>query len=185
MDRDKHTLTYPWIKLLDTDDTGTAFAAKTPTTTEPTGAGVVDLTDETLGVTTDGSHCPDMVMIQPYGSNANNEDYKMRVWGWNVLSKPGDSTNHLKLWIPMLLVEVSVVLGNISISGLLANGFLADTITIDAGNSDLNAVSSPTGDVPGYLVVDPMGSKKIEFDFDLDAGGNAAAAANALIRGMS
>lgn len=185
-DRGKHTLAYPWIRLSTTDFTGTdALTSPTPTTTAPSGDGVIDLQGAGLSITTDDAHCPDMLMVQPYGSDAANENFVMQAYGWQTFDEPTDTTNHLKLWVPMLLVECTVTLGSITFTDVLASGLLADTITLDKGNSSLHTFSSPANDLPAYLIVDPLGSRYVEFKFDLDAGGSAAAAANCLVRGMS
>lgn len=185
MDRSKNTLAFPWRRLTTTNSTATSHASVVPTTTEPaeTTAGVVNL--KTRGAwCTDGAHTSDLVMIQPYGSDANNENYAMRVYGWSKLADADDSDMH-GLWVPMLLVECTVTLGNIAATTLGANNFMADTVTIDKGNGALHTASSPTGDLPAYLVVDPLGSHYLQFTFDIDSSGTASASANALIRGMA
>lgn len=181
MDRNKHTLAFPLRRLSSTDFTSTSFTANTPTTTKPSGDNVIDLQDVGIAWVTDHSHVPDLVQIHPYGSDANNEDFAMRVFGW---SDTQDSSVD-DIWIPSLICELNVTLGNIAATDLGTNMFLPDTITLEKGSSDLVKVTSPTGDLPAYVFMDISGHKLLEFDFDLDAVGSAAASANVLLRGVS
>lgn len=184
MDRSKNTLAFPWRRLLATNSTTTTYASVAPTTTSPatTTAGVIDLKNFG-GWCTDGAHTSDLVMVMPFGSDANNENFAMRVYGWSRIVDSDTTIN--TLWVPMLLVECTVTLGNIAATTLGTNNFMADTVAIDKGNGNLHTASSPTGDLPAYLVVDPLGSHYLQFTFDVDSSGSASASANALIRGMA
>lgn len=176
---------YPLRRISTTDFTSTAFTAKTPTSTKPSGNGVIDLRSAALGLAKAlGEAVDDQMLVQPYGTNAANENFHMRVWGW---AKGSSLDSTLKdSWIPILLGEFVVTLGSIDASDPLGSTmFLADTITESSGDTAAIETVSPTNDLPAWFVLDTRGCELIEFDFDLDAGGNAAASANCLWRTYS
>ena len=170
------------LRRLSADLTGTAaLAKKTPSNTEPTQTdgtnGIIDLSGGGgLGV---DQESPDGLFILPYGSNAANEDYQMRFWGWRRVSSK--ESGYGDLWIPHLILEIDVTLGDLG--GDLPTGyFMADTITIQDGDTNYQKkFASATGDLtPAYLLLDPLGAQLIEVEADLDHVGTAAAAANIL-----
>lgn len=167
----------PWRKALATENTDTTYEAKAGTTTKPSGDGVFDLLDESNGVHV-GIYIPEKIILLPYGANANNETFDMRLWGWSrvALATP--------VWIPQILVGLNVVLGNITCTDLLANGFLADTLTEVEGKDGTSNIALVSGDadIPARCTVPLQGVELIEFDFDADAGGSASAADNCLFR---
>jgi hypothetical protein len=138
-----------------------------PTATLPTRAGfhTLDFTGETRG---------SFVWVQPFGTDANNETFDMRVWGWSLTQ--GLST---PLYIPMLLGEFNVTLGNIAATEIAANTFIADTI-VAAGTDGIYVdgaanIFSPANDRPAYFELDLKGSQYIEFDFDSTASATSNA----------
>ena len=96
-------------KAIAINSTATDFTAKIPTTTEPTGTGVFRLTDVTYGVGVDGK-VPDRILLLPYGGNASNDIFNMRVWGWSPTYGPDFS--NVVIYVPVLLVELACTLGN-------------------------------------------------------------------------
>lgn len=160
-------------KALATNDTGTSFAAKIPTTTKPTGDGVFDLLSESLGVSV-GETIPHFIQIIPYGTNGDNDTFDMRLIGWSR------STDATPVWVPQLLVDLNVVLGNISGAAIAANTFMADAITIAKGDGDAPEIS-PANDTPASILVHLRGCELIEFDWDL-AGAQEGASMNAFWR---
>lgn len=166
----------PFRRALTTDSTSTAFTAKIPKTTEPVtslASGVYDLLDGTLGLHL-GQAASRFLELVPFGTNANNNTFNMRVWGWSkfVAATP--------LYIPTLLLELNIVLGSIDASAIAASTFLADTITISKG--DTNApVISPGNDTPASIAVHTRGCRYLEFDWDL-AGASEATSMNAFWR---
>ena len=152
--------------------TSGAFTAKTPTATEPSGAKIFKFAS--LGLA-NGSYGPRQIKLMPFGGNDDNDTFDMRVWGWSQIRNPGVANDNV--WIPQLLVTASCTLGNISATSILASSLLCDTITVGAGaadNADWRVLISPTGDVAATLVVHPLGSEIIEFDFDLTGTGDGA-----------
>ncbi len=156
--------------VLSSNSTSTAFTAKTPTATEPSGTGVLDFT--AIGVRTT-YEVPETLVVVPYGTDAANETFAMRIWGWT--QDESDS-----IWIPRLLSGVACTLGNVSYAAKGTNHFLCDTVTsvVDGAGHTLR---SPTSDLASAQIEVPtQGVRKIELDFD----STGAAAMNALYRFM-
>src|SRR5688572_24642912 len=112
---------------LTTSSTATSFTAQTPTATVPTGDGVFDLWSQSLGWAT-GCYVPNWLQLNPYGTNGDNDTFDFRVYGY--------SEGPSGVYIPQLLIDVSVVLGNIAATAIAANTFLADTVTVNDGPID-------------------------------------------------
>jgi hypothetical protein len=151
-----------------TDLADATFPSLISTTTEPTGNGVINLT------TGEGVTVPSGVGILPIGTGANNAVVTgMRVYGWKRIRPVPGSSPKPALWIPILLVEVAAVLGNITgVDGTLVPStyFFADTITIVTGNANVsNEILSPTGDVGGHLLVASKGCRKLQLQVDTGA----------------
>ncbi len=152
----------PLRRARTTNSTSTGFTAKIPTTTEPitslTG-GVNDLLDPTLSLHL-GQAASRFLEILPFGTAANNNTFDMRVWGW---SKTIDAT---PLYIPKLLLQLNIVLGNVDGSAIASNTFFADQITIAYGDTNAPVIST-ANDTPASIIVHTRGSRYIEFDWDL------------------
>jgi hypothetical protein len=168
-------LSHPFRKAMAAATTSTSFTAKIPTTTKPAASStrsVIDLLSPNYGITA-SPHLPKYVLVVPYGTDANNETLDMRLWGWN---KTTDAT---PVWVPQLLFQIAVTLGNIDAAALEASALLADTITITYGPDELTEIS-PANDVSAQLLTHVRGCELLEFDFDIGTG----AAANCLWRVM-
>lgn len=166
------SLCLPFQTALATASTATSFAALIPTATEPSGAGVFDLASESLGLG-GNTYVPSHLQLLPFGTNGNNDTFDFRLYGW---SKVAGST----LYIPQLLIDVSVILGNIDGSAIGTNVFLADTLTVNDGPADSSIWRSLIDcqeDLPASVVVHTRGCRWIQFDWDL-AGGQEAASMN-------
>lgn len=163
----------PHFRLARTANaTATAFTSKVPTATEPSGAGIHSL-DE-----------PDLFGIQyvtliPFGTDGNNDTFDMRLWGWS--KEPS-----LGVWVPHIIVDLSIVLGNIAGTPLAANTVMADTLTLNKGipAGVFSGLNNTANDTTASITVDVLGCQKIEFDFDL-AGGQEAVSMNCLWRAFS
>lgn len=164
---------YPLRKALATNSTAADFTAKTPTATKPTGDGVFEVFDMAIGQAIE-TYMPQYINIIPFGTDANDEAFTMRLWGWSKVAGGNGA-----LWIPQMLVELTVTLGNIAATAIAADHFLADTIAIAAGDADA-AVVSPANDTPASILVHLRGVELFEFDFDK----STAAAMNAYWRMM-
>ena len=159
--------------LLGAFDAATAYGALVPTETEPTG-------DYVVNTASDGRRSADLLDFVPLGKDANNEDYQMRVYGWSRQYVANSPT----VWVPTLLLQLDVTLGNISATAIAASTFMADTIAYSAGDAGAKIVS-PANDTPGYVVLDIMGAQKLQFDFDCDTGSSQAAGGSVIYRLVS
>lgn len=168
------THVYPLRRARTTSSTATGFTAKVPTATEPTGAGVFDLFDPDLGLATN-TFSPSHIHLQPFGTDGDNDTFSMRLWGWSKVYSPG-ITGH-DYWVPFVIADLAIVLGNIA--GIGAGEFLADTITITkaAGEDYFRNAVATANDTPGSIILHLRGAKKFEFDFDL-AGAQEGVAMN-------
>lgn len=154
-----------------TNATDTSFAAKIPTVTEPTGAGIIDLAT--------GQVMHNNLFLIPFGTDADNETFDMRIIGWRKASLSGSAD----IWLPIPLLQVSCTLSDdmlgVAAAALLNTEFLADTITAAVAFTEYAGISyqlsSPANDTPAHILLDCKGCKKIEVLFDLTgaAGANA------------
>lgn len=131
------------------------------------------------------------IVILPFATDANNEQFAMRVILWKLA--PGGSikgTFTLDLWT----VLRKGMLFDCTVSGT-ANGvantqaseleFFADTITETASPSNtwddnLVTVDSHAGDTPEIVRVGLIGADAVSLDFDIDPLSTDASTANAL-----
>jgi hypothetical protein len=168
-------LAYPLRRALAANSTASAFTAKVPSATKPGGVGIFDVFDANLGYAID-TKMPKFINLIPYGSDANDETFSMRLWGWSRVENPGADDHNS--WVPILLLQLDVTLGNIAMATVAANHFLADTIAVGKGADEESgsgaSVISTTNDTPGSILCHLRGVEVIEFDFDMTgaAGGN-------------
>jgi hypothetical protein len=150
---------------LTSNSTSTAFTAKPPQATKPTGSstGIHDLAGS-LNYSTSN------IIICPYGTDSDNDTFTFRLWGWTHAPTLG-------YYYPIKLLEAAVTLGS-QAAAFAASTFLADTITVTHGN--FTSVS-PADNTSAYLIGKLYGVQAIEFDWDL-SGGQEAAAMNAVFR---
>lgn len=160
-------------RALENNSTATAFTAKIPTATEPSGVGVIDVFSAAYGFGGD-TYSPDYIQVIPFGTNGADDTFDMRIWGWSKVVGAD-------LWIPQLIADLSVTLGSISGSAIAANTFLADTIVVNAGTS--SGVISTADDTSASGMFHLRGCSLLEFDFDL-AGAQEAVSMNAYWRLM-
>jgi hypothetical protein len=152
-----------WYRALTTSSAATSFANKLITATEPSGDGVHDLRN---------MQNKKLIMLHPFGTNGDNDTFEMRLWGWSRDSSGG-------LWIPNVIAELAVVIGNIAATPIAANTFVADTITLNEGIAagPFHGLLSTGEDTASTAIFHTLDAQKIEFDFDL-AGGQEAATVN-------
>lgn len=167
----------PFRKALTTNSTSTSFTAQNTTTTEPTGDGVINLLSGAVGWG-GGYNVPSYVLLMPFGTNGNNDTFDMRVYGYN---KTNDTT---PIYVPVLLLDISVVLCAITATDIAADTFLADSITLNDGFASSPQwlhIQNHAEDLAACVILHTMGCQYLKFDFDL-AGGQEAASMNCLIR---
>lgn len=157
------TRKYPLQEVLATNSTSVAFASKLPTTTEPSGAGVLDLDYI-------AARHEDAILLFPYSTAAINNTFDMRVWGWSRNITPGSVAPN-PVWLPWLLFEGNITAGNIP-AALDTNSFMADTIVqVEGSTNKVEVVSPTTGDVgPASIIIDFLGCEVLEFDFNIVTG---------------
>ncbi len=163
---------YPLRRALTANSAATSFTAKIPVAVKPSGSGVFDLFDRDLGLAVE-TYMPRGIQIIPFGTDANDETFDLRVWGWSKV--------HLTdLWIPQMLLDLSVTLGNIAATAIGADHFLADTIVVNEGSAETTSTDllSTADDTPASVILNLRGCQLIEFDFDL----TGAAACNCYFR---
>lgn len=144
-------------KVRTTNATDTSFASKVPTTTEPTGEGVVSV--RAKGVV------PEAVVVYPYGTGDADDVFDMKVLGWRKVGT---------LWIPVPLVTLTCTLGaGVGVSGAAVTDSekFCDTVTAAGGISNVSyQLFSPTGDLVAHALVWTNGCDKLEFIFDATTG---------------
>src|SRR3989304_4346054 len=116
---------YPYRRAVAVNSTSDNFTNKLPTTTKPSGEQVINLFDAKYGIATE-TYIPKFFNLQPFGDNADGEVFEVRVWGWSK----DVTTVATPIWIPQLLLELTVTLGNIAATALGTKNFMADTIAI-------------------------------------------------------
>jgi hypothetical protein len=116
------------------------------------------------------------VQVVPFGTDAADETFDMRIWGWSKCSIA-------EIWVPTLLLDISCTLGAIDGAVIGADHLMCDTITVNDGAADNGrwlSVISPAEDLVASIMVNTRGCRYLDFDFDL----TGAAAANAFFRGV-
>lgn len=174
----------PFKYALATNATGTTFADLNATTTEPSGSGIFDLLSIANGVGL-GAQVPEYLQLIPFGKNADNETFDMRLYGYNATER---TASLAPIYIPQLLLDLSVVLCARTFTDHAADTFLADTLTVNDGGADnglWQRITDCQEDMVASVIVHTRACRYIRFDFDADAGGSASASANCLWRPFS
>ncbi len=157
-----------------------SFTNKIPTLTAPTGVGVFDLLDPAVGLGAE-PYIPTRLMLAPFGSDADNEAFDLRLWGWSKIKVSAGPTF---VWVPQLLVQLAVTLGNIDAAALFASNFMADTIAVTDGASGSDeygaSIISTVLDTASTVLVGLRGCERIEFAVDI----GTAASGNCLWRAV-
>lgn len=184
-------LSQPFRKARSTNATDTSFPSKVPTITEPSGGGVLDLTEGGQGLV------PESLVVLPFGTGDDNDVFDMRVIGWRRIvggPNPGDI-----LWVPCIIAQVTATLSAaVGVAGapVVATERFADTLAVtvegvtrdgeltaaDAEtftSSGTTVITSPANDTPAFFEVCVKGFEKIEFTFDTTTGDPTGA--NALV----
>jgi hypothetical protein len=161
---------------LATNSTSTGFTAQNATTTEPSGVGVFDMLDTNNGF--NGRGVPEYLKLIPFGRDGADDTFDMRVYGWDATDAA------TPVYIPQLLVDVSVVLSAITFTPHAAGTVLADAITVNDGSADngpWQSIISPSEDLVASIIIPTRGCRYISFDWDL-AGGAEAVSMNCLFQ---
>jgi hypothetical protein len=147
-------------RLRVTSATDTSFASKVPTTTEPTGAGVVDLTINPL--------VGRQLLLVFFGAGNDDTTFDARVIGWRKVGT---------LWVPCPLATLSCTLSSaVGVAGaeVVATDRFVDTVTAGFGNEDDKVwLFSPTSNLIARVLLDLDGFPKVEVIFDLTGATSA------------
>ena len=169
------TSAFPLRRALATNSTSTGFTAKIPTATEPSGTGVHDLMSADMGYGR-GTYTPKYIELIPFCTDGDNDTFSMRLYGWTKVYATA-------LWIPRVIADLAVVVGNISGTAIAANTVMADTITVTKGPpaGAFQDLINTANDTPASIILHTRGCDIIEFDFDL-AGAQEGVSMNAYWR---
>jgi hypothetical protein len=160
-----------WAKAYSANATDTSFTSLIPTTTKPSGSGVIqwrNIGDDTA---------PNAILFEPYGTGADNSTFDFRLIGWSAAPAPGLTT----LWRPTRLFAATATLSAmVGIAGAALIETERSVDTIASVVSWLSAVeySSPTGDLQASVLIDGLGFELLQFSVDL----TGATGANFLYR---
>jgi hypothetical protein len=152
-------------KMLAANSTNATLGTvpRVPTTTLP--ALAIDFRDRP----------PSWVKLVPFGTDANNETFTARLWGWQLVGT---------LWVPTILVQFLATMGNVNgVAGtdVLNTDFFCDTLgdpTAGFGTKGYDCQPhSPANDTPGFYEVKAQGCQL----FELETAVGTGASGNALI----
>lgn len=158
-----------FTRVLAANSTAAAWATLSPTQVEPTGAGVIDVTQPENQLTSMYAN------LIPYGRDAALDTFSMRVFGW----APIGSTPQSRVWLPVFLFEVLCTLstqtGPAGSEALIGSSdFFTDDITLTEGNlgkQDGEITAYGTGNnVMAIITADMRGFRKLQFDFKIATG---------------
>lgn len=157
-------------KFYETNSTDASFPSRIPTTTAPSGNGVLVPPGSGLG---GARNAPSAAMVVPYGVGADNTTFKIRIIGWRLIGT---------LYVPTILCEFTCTNSTaVGVAGatVVATERFADTLTANAFNPSggVEAVSV-ANNTPAHFLVDCKGCQYIEATFDMNA---SATSANALV----
>ena len=170
-------LSTQYVSIRSTDSTATTFTAAAPAAAPPS-EGVLLLPGTRQG---GSQNCG--IIIQPYGTGADNATFNMKVYGWRrtvTQNAPGTKS----LWVASLYgsftsLTLSAALPGVAGTDLAATKLFVDTITqvYPAEQGITCQTLSPAGDDPATIRMSLLGDQYIEIVFDLVT----ATAANALV----
>jgi len=155
-----------FTKVRAANSTDSSYPSRVPTLTQPSGAGVISPPRT-------GEYSRGVMQIIPYGTDAADETFNIRIIGWRQTGG--------NLFIPVKLAELSCTLGSavgVATADVDQTQFFADTIGVTFGNDGVDVENlSPTDNTVASAIVDTKGCPYVEILFDM----NAAASANALV----
>lgn len=172
------TITTGLRKGQSTNSTATSFAVadSRPTTTKPAASAtrtILDFSD--LGLKDRNTLC-----VIPYGGDANNDQFAVKVYGWNVFV-PKAQTG-IELWIPRFICGVDCTISSslpgIAGSEVVATEFFCDTIAASTA-AGISVIRQGTADVDvAWFECDISPFQLVELRYDMLTGGDRA---NALL----
>jgi hypothetical protein len=151
---------------------GNSQPSRLPTTTTPSGDGVINLGKG-------GTVQANGLVLTPIGTGASGT-FTMNVYGWAELQGLNQgSTPLLNLWIPTLLCQVTCTMntGIPGISGAFYGTTVlwCSTIVLNIGNANVSTeVVSPGNPYIGHFVADVKGFKAVELTFAMTGSDTGA-----------
>lgn len=137
--------------------TDTSFASKVPTTTKPSGEGVIQLRQN--------GYAADELLLLPLGTGDADDVFDMKLIGWKEAGN---------LWIPVPLLLVTCTLGTpVGVDGEEVDDSekFCDTITAGFGVSNVSyQLFSPTNNTIAHVRAKTNGFDLVEIDFDTTTG---------------
>lgn len=129
----------------------------------------------------DGDTMPNAICLLPFGTDAADETFKMRLLSWKPAKKKNTSPETW-LWVYSIIGEFTCTLGTrtgLANSFVGSTNLIADTIAIVGTSGDQNSYSiiSPADNTVATLMIDIRGSNYVEVLFDTNS---SSASANAL-----
>ncbi len=165
------TLSTPWALGRSADSTDASYPVRGVTNTAPKLLGDGSGTDGVHDVHNGGPRTQNGLKILPYGTDAAAKAFLMRVLGWTEMPVSQQVTT----WVPFVLGEFSCALCTATgVAGGTpdASHLLCDTITLVGTTGNLNVsceIVSPTGNLPGHIVLNLKGVRYVEFIFNMNA----------------
>jgi hypothetical protein len=171
-----YTANTDFRKVLATNSTASAYAAKADVVTLPSSAGYVDLSS---GSPVD--YVPNTVLFKFFGTDADNETGSVRVYGVRTCR---NSSNEILSYTHVLLGEWAFILSaltGVAAGVVVASEFYADTITRTTGIENVaDQILSPTSDEPAHLLMDTKGHSLLFVELIV----GTSASVNALYAGV-
>ena len=158
----------PFRYAFSTNSTSTGFTVQNGTSTEPSGAGVLDLLSSSLGVGS-GISVPSYLQLVPFIVGADNDTAGLKIYGYTP-TIPTDLVTDTALYVPQLLAHLTLTAGARTFSDHTASAFFTDTIVVTKGpadNGQWGAVISPADDSVASIMLNTRGCRYIKFDVDL------------------
>lgn len=170
-------LSTQYVPIRSTDSTATTFTAAAPAAAPPA-SGVLLLPGTPEG---GAQNCG--IIIQPYGTGADNATFNMKVYGWRrtvAQNRPGTTS----LWVANLYGSFTGLTLSASLPGVAGTNLAATKLFVDAITQVYPVETgvtcqtiSPGGDDPASIRMSLIGDQYLEIVFDLVT----ATAANALV----
>ncbi len=158
----------PFRYAFSTNATSTSFTVQNGTSTEPSGAGVVDLLSASPGVGA-GIYVPSYLQLVPFIVGADNDTAGLKIYGYTP-TIPTDLVTDTALYVPQLLAHLTLTAGARTFSDHTASAFFTDTIAVTKGPADNGqwlSVISPADDSVASIILNTRGCRYIKFDVDL------------------
>ena len=156
-------------RAMTTNSTSTVFGSIINQAARPsTIDGTTAVFDPSQDRVVDNNH----TVIYPIGTGDDNATLHMNLWGWRRFIESPDANT--EIWKPIFIGLFSMTLStSIGVAGTpqLATERDVDTIIASNNNSLIVVnVHSPTDNTPGFILLDTIGFRFLQAEWDIDAG---------------